>query len=225
MRELDGRIGIVTGAGNGIGRGVALRLAADGAAVGILDCDGEAGRRVAREILNAGGRAIPLTTDVSDAAAVEHAIQELTANFGPPTVAVHSAGIMPTGTILETSESDWDRAHAVNVKGAFLVCREAIPHMQKAGIGSIILMASITGVNGLPGLAACSSTKGALIALLERWLSTMPAKGFVPTLFLLERSILPCCMNSLRTRGIRILLERASIRSSREDVLGQSKRS
>jgi len=165
MGQLDGRIAIATGAGNGIGRGVALRLAAEGAAVGILDCDEEACRRVTRQIINEGGRAIALIADVSDAVVVERAIQELTATFGPPTLAVHAAGIMPTGTILETSESDWDRAHSINVKGAYLVCREVIPHMQKAGIGSIILMASITGVNGLPGLAAYSSTKGALIAL------------------------------------------------------------
>ena len=106
-----------------------------------------------------------LPADVSDASAVGDAIEKLTAVFGPPTIAVHAAGVMPTGTILETSELNWDYAHSVNVKGAFLTCREVIPHMQRAGLGSIVLLASITGVNGLPGLAAYSSTKGALIAL------------------------------------------------------------
>jgi NAD(P)-dependent dehydrogenase (short-subunit alcohol dehydrogenase family) len=163
--RLDGRIAIVTGAGNGIGRGIAIRLAAEGAAIGVLDCDGAACILVGQEIEAAGGMALPLPADVSDGSAVEFAIRKLTASFGPPTIAVHTAGVMPTGTILETSELDWDRAHSVNVKGAFLICREVIPHMQRAALGSIILMASITGVNGLPGLAAYSSSKGALIAL------------------------------------------------------------
>jgi NAD(P)-dependent dehydrogenase (short-subunit alcohol dehydrogenase family) len=165
MMRVDGRIAIVTGAGNGIGRGIAIRLAAEGAAIGVLDCDGAASILVGQEIEAAGGRALPLPADVSDASAVEYAIGRLSATFGPPTIAVHAAAVMPTGTILETSELDWDRTHSVNVKGAFLTCREVLPHMQRAGLGSIILMASITGVNGLPGLAAYSSTKGALIAL------------------------------------------------------------
>jgi NAD(P)-dependent dehydrogenase (short-subunit alcohol dehydrogenase family) len=163
--QLKGRVAIVTGAGNGIGRGIALRLAGEGAAVGVLDCDSPACIRVAQEILDAGQRAVPLTADVSAAAAVEEAVDKLTACFGPPTIAVHAAGVMPTGTIVETSEAEWDRVHAVNLKGAFLICRKVIPHMRTAGSGSIVLMSSITGVNGLPGLAAYSSTKGALIAL------------------------------------------------------------
>src|SRR5271170_426583 len=124
MMQFDGRISVITGAGHGIGRGVAIRLAAEGAAVGILDCDQTACGRVTEEIVDTGGRAVAPTADVSDAARVEHAIQKLIDSFGLPTIVVHAAGVMPTGTILETSESDWDRAHSVNVKGEFLVCRE-----------------------------------------------------------------------------------------------------
>jgi NAD(P)-dependent dehydrogenase (short-subunit alcohol dehydrogenase family) len=85
--------------------------------------------------------------------------------FGPPAVLAHNAAVMPTGTLDQTSEEDWDRAFDVNAKGAYLTGREVVPLMRRAGGESIILMASVTGVNGLPGLAAYSATKGALISL------------------------------------------------------------
>jgi NAD(P)-dependent dehydrogenase (short-subunit alcohol dehydrogenase family) len=163
--RFDGRTAVVTGAGNGIGRGIALKLARDGAAVGILDNDAMGCERVLRTIIELGGKGIALPADVSDQAEVSHAIRQLDAACGTPTIVVHSAGIMPTGTLLETSEKEWDRVHAVNVKGAFLLCKEVIPHMLREKKGSIILVSSITGVIGMPGLAAYSSTKGALISL------------------------------------------------------------
>jgi NAD(P)-dependent dehydrogenase (short-subunit alcohol dehydrogenase family) len=163
--RLIGRTAVVTGAANGIGCGVALRLAQDGAAVGILDCDAEGCNRIVSEITRRGGRAMKLAVDVSDPTAMVESIERLAASFGSPTLAIHSAAVMPTGAIVETSVAEWDRVHAVNVRGAYLLCKEVIPHMLRSGHGSIIFMASITGINGLPGLAAYSSTKGALIAL------------------------------------------------------------
>lgn len=165
MGQLEGRIALVTGAGNGIGRGVALRLARDGAAIGVLDCDSTSCRRVAEEIKASGGRAVALDADVSDSAAMMRATKHLADDLGPPTIAVHSAAIMPTGTLLEITDAQWDRAHEINVRGAYLMCKEVLPHMLRVGQGSIVFISSITGVNGLPGLAAYSSTKGALISL------------------------------------------------------------
>lgn len=156
---------MVTGAGNGIGRGIALRLAREGAAVGILDSDPLGCERVLQTMMEFGGKGIALPADVSEQGEIRDAIRQLDAAYGAPTLAVHSAGIMPTGTLLETSEKEWDRVHAVNVKGAFLICKEVIPHMLREKKGSIILVSSITGVIGMPGLAAYSSTKGALISL------------------------------------------------------------
>jgi 3-oxoacyl-[acyl-carrier protein] reductase len=84
--------------------------------------------RVAQQIVDAGGKAVHLTADFSEAVAVEQAVEKLIGCLGPRTIVVHAAGVMPTGTIVEATESDWDHVHSVNVKGAFLVCRQVIPH-------------------------------------------------------------------------------------------------
>jgi NAD(P)-dependent dehydrogenase (short-subunit alcohol dehydrogenase family) len=165
MGQLERRAALVTGAGNGIGRGIALRLARDGAAVGILDSDHAGCNRVVEEIEATGKTAVALPCDVSDPAAMNRAVARLVDTFAPPTIAIHSAAIMPTGTILETTDAQWNRVHEVNVRGAYLMCREVLPHMLRAQQGSIVFISSIAGVNGLPGLAAYSSTKGALISL------------------------------------------------------------
>ncbi len=163
--ELVEKVSLVTGAGRGIGREIALKFAREGSSVGILDLDERACRRVAEEIRRGGRRAISLPADVSRAESVEESLRIMEEQLGPPTVVVHNAAIMPEGTLEQTAEGDWDRVFSVNVKGAYLVCRSAVPSMRRAGGGSVVLMASATGVNGFPGLAAYSATKGALISL------------------------------------------------------------
>lgn len=177
MNMLSGKVAMVTGGGNGIGRGIALRLASEGAAVGVLDLNERAVQKVVDEVRGAGGTALALPADVSSAAAVERAFAALVEAFGTPNVLVHSAGIMPDGTIDQTTEQQWDRVFAVNVKGAYLTSRLVVPMMQRSGGGSIILMASITGVNGFPGLAAYSATKGALISLARAMAIDHAAEG------------------------------------------------
>jgi len=177
MAMLEGKIALVTGAANGIGRGIALRFGREGAAVGVLDISDAAARRVATEIQVQGGRAVGLGADVSNAAQVKRAVETLVQAFHAPNVLVHNAGVMPEGTIDRTSEQDWDRVFAVNVKGAYLTCREVIPRMRANGGGAIVLMASITGVNGFPGLAAYSATKGALISLARAMAIDHAAEG------------------------------------------------
>jgi NAD(P)-dependent dehydrogenase (short-subunit alcohol dehydrogenase family) len=163
--RLDGKIALVTGAARGIGRGIALRFAREGAKVGIVDLSQDSCQLVADEIRALGGQALALPTDVTDETAVETLIDTVHAHFRAVNVLVNNAAVMPAGALHETSPADFDRCLAVNLRGAYLMSRAVIPDMLAAGRGSIIHMASVTGVLGLPGLAAYSATKGALIAL------------------------------------------------------------
>lgn len=163
--RLEGKVVLITGAGGGIGRGIAVRFAAEGAKVGVLDILAQGVEQTVELIAQQGGTAVPLIGDVRESEQVRSAVTALRQAFGAIKVIVNNAAVMPAGALHETSLEDWDGVFTVNVRGAYLVCREVIPDMLASGGGSIIHMASITGVRGLPGIAAYSATKGALIAL------------------------------------------------------------
>ncbi len=165
MQRLAGKVALVTGAGDGIGRGIAIKFAEEGAKVGVLDINGEAAQAVAGTIKDAGGEAMGLAANVGDENDVQQAIDKLTSTFGTITVLVNNAAVMPPGRLHEVEPADFARCMNVNLYGTYLVCRAVIPGMMDAGIGSIIHMSSVTGILGLPGLAAYSATKGGLIAL------------------------------------------------------------
>ena len=175
--RLEGKVALVTGAARGIGRGIALRFAAEGARVGVMDLDASACRAVVDEIVKRGGRAIEVSADISEPTQVEAAHAKLREAYGAVSVLVNNAAVMPAGTIHETSVEDFDRVVAVNLRGTYLVCRAVIPGMLAAGSGSIIHMASVTGLVGLPGIAAYSMTKGALIALTRSMSTDYAGRG------------------------------------------------
>lgn len=165
MDRLKGKVALVTGAGRGIGRGVALKFAAEGACVGVLDLDEAAAQSVVAAIAAMGGQAVALPASVADEDDVERAVARLRNTFGLIDVLVNNAAVMPAGRLHETTPADFDRCIAVNLRGAYLVSRAVIPQMIELRQGSIIHMSSVTGVIGLPGLAVYSATKGSLIAL------------------------------------------------------------
>lgn len=163
--RLEGKVALVTGAARGIGRGIALRFAEEGAQVGVMDLQEGSCQTVVHEIVEAGGQALALACDVSDTAQVANSVNMLQSQFGTITVLMNNAAVMPAGAVHETSLDDFDRCVAVNLRGTYLVSSAVIPGMLAVGKGSIIQMASVTGLLGLPGIAVYSMTKGALIAL------------------------------------------------------------
>jgi NAD(P)-dependent dehydrogenase (short-subunit alcohol dehydrogenase family) len=177
MRGLDGRVAVVTGAGAGIGRAIATRLAEEGCAVGIIDLDGTAADGAAASLRAAGRKASGVAGNVSDAASVRAAIAALDAALGPPSVLVNNAGILRTAAFLEITEADWRATFAVNLDGAFNCCCAVLPGMLDRGAGAVINVASWVGRQGVPNHAAYSASKFALIGLTQSLAGEMAPHG------------------------------------------------
>lgn len=180
MARLSSKTALVTGAAGGIGRGIAIRFAREGALVGVLDLRREDADLVVEEIASLGGQAVALGADISDEAQANAAVAELRDAFGPINVLVNNAAVMPSGRLHEVTPQAFDRCFAVNVRGTYLMCRAVLPEMLERRDGSIIHMASVTAILGLPGIAAYAATKGALVAL-ARSMSTDYARFGVRT--------------------------------------------
>ena len=162
MKRLEGKRAIVTGAGAGIGRAIALRLSEEGARVALADLDEQAAESVAGEI---EGKTLALRTNVTRADEVEALVRSVVEEWGGLDVMVNNAGIGVAATAPETSEEDFDRQMAVNLKGTFFGIKYAVPAMRDSGGGSIINMASVAALVGVPDRAAYCAAKGGILAL------------------------------------------------------------
>lgn len=166
--ELAGRVAIVTGAGQGIGRAIALELARLGADVGVADLNSAAVESVAEEVRVLGRRGIARTVDVSKKQQVEELVGGINDELGGLDIMVNNAGIISVERFLDLTEEHWDRAFAVNTKGALFGVQAAGRLMVDAGTkGRIVNMSSVAGKNGRPLLAAYSASKAAIINLTQ----------------------------------------------------------
>jgi meso-butanediol dehydrogenase / (S,S)-butanediol dehydrogenase / diacetyl reductase len=161
--KLKDKVSIITGAGSGIGREAARLFAAEGARVVVADRDAAAAERVATELAASGAEAV--TVDVSREAEVEALMRGVAERHGRIDVLVNNAGYGFAGTVVTTSEADWDALMAVNVKGVFLGCKHAIPIMAAGGGGAIVNTASAVANVGITDRAAYVASKGAVAAL------------------------------------------------------------
>lgn len=167
--RLDGRSVIVTGAGRGVGRAVCETFAAAGAAVVAADIDAGAAQRSAQAIVDAGGRAVGVATDIAEEASVQGMIAAADRAFGRIDALVHAAAIFPKKPFLELSVEQWDRVHSVNMRGSFLCMRETIAYMVKAGTrGSIVNVSSVSGERAVIFHNAAYSTSKAGTTNLTR---------------------------------------------------------
>ena len=163
MNRLEQRIAIVTGAGQGIGRAIALGLAREGARVAIAEVNEESANPVKNEIEAAGGRALAIRTDVSNEDSVQAMVERSLQEFGRVDILVNNAGIFPTSPVEEMSEEDWDRVIGTNLVGAFLCARAVVPKFLEQGTGRIISITSGRAFQGAKNGAHYAASKAGII--------------------------------------------------------------
>ena len=163
--RFDGRVAIVTGAGNGIGLAIAHAYAAEGAIVIVADIHPPAGERAVEEIIQAGGRAVMVETDVSDEAQVERMVETVVRDHGRIDILVNNAGVVLHKLIVDMPRDEWDRQIAVQQTGPFLTSKHVARHMiARGGGGKIVNISSLSGMMGrVRGAAHCVSKAGLIL--------------------------------------------------------------
>ncbi len=163
--RLENKVTIITGAGKGIGWGIATVFSKEGAKVVVVDWDEEAGKKTAEEIRQSGGDALFVNCDVSNEEQVKAMVQATLDKYGRIDVLVNNAGIGVYKPVLEATSDDWDHCLAVNLKGVFLCSKYAIPHMQAVGKGAIVNISSVHAHATVNGVAPYAASKGGITAL------------------------------------------------------------
>jgi NAD(P)-dependent dehydrogenase (short-subunit alcohol dehydrogenase family) len=164
---LNGKVVLITGGASGIGRATALLFAREGAAVAVVDLNEPEGKAVVRTIIDGRGRAIFVRGDVTRAADCQLALRQTVEQLGKLDILFNNAGIIRRATVVETTEEEWDRVMATNVKSVFLLSKYAIPIMAEAGGGVIVNTASNWGLVGGQDAAAYCASKGAVVLLTK----------------------------------------------------------
>jgi NAD(P)-dependent dehydrogenase (short-subunit alcohol dehydrogenase family) len=197
VNRLSGKVALITGGGRGIGRAIALRFASEGAAVMLAATKREALEATAGEIRKTGGRAATVIADVSDEAAVKSMVAGTLSELGRLDILVNNAGIGgPTLRVVDMERADWDRTLAVNVTGAFLCAKHAIPHLMEKKSGRIINVTSIAGLMGYPLRSPYAVSKWGMIALTRTLAGELGEHGIT------VNAIAPGAVKGERVEGV-----------------------
>ena len=184
MGKLDGRTVVITGAARGIGRGVAMRLGAEGANVGVADLDAEGAEATAAALREAGGAAIGVGCDVGDRDSVKAALDAAVDEFGRLDVLFNNAGISKTQHFLEVTEEDYNRIMRVNVLGVLFGTQEAAKiYRSQGGGGKVINTASIAGKEGFPLFPAYCASKFAVVSMTQSAARDLSGEGITVNAF------------------------------------------
>jgi NAD(P)-dependent dehydrogenase (short-subunit alcohol dehydrogenase family) len=195
--RLSGQVALITGGGRGIGRAIALRFASEGAAVMLAATKREPLEATAAEIRKAGGRAATAVVDVADEAAVKAVVAATLGELGRLDILVNNAGVGgPTLRVADMERADWDRTLAVNVTGAFLCSKHAIPHMVARKSGRIVNITSIAGLMGYPLRSPYAVSKWGMIALTRTLAGELGEHGIT------VNAIAPGAVRGERVEGV-----------------------
>jgi 3-oxoacyl-[acyl-carrier protein] reductase len=169
---------LVTGAARGIGAAIAGRLARDGACVAVADLDDEAAAQEAERITRAGGGAFAVRLDVADSGSARQAVQTVIEREGRLDVLVNNAGIAGLAApVVDYPEDEWRRILAIDLDGVFYCCKAVLPHMLERGSGRIVNIASISGKEGNPNMAAYSTAKAGVIGFTKALAKEVATRG------------------------------------------------
>jgi 3-oxoacyl-[acyl-carrier protein] reductase len=184
------KVALVTGAGRGIGRAIALRLAQQGADVAVLDINEENAKETAELIRTLGRQALPIQADVTDADAVQQAVNRTVEMLGDLHILVNNAGITRDMLIIKMKDEDWRKVIDVNLASAFLCSRAAVKHMLRKRYGRVVSISSVVGLAGQAGQTNYSASKAGLIGLTKSLAKEVGSRGitvnavapgFIPT--------------------------------------------
>jgi len=174
---LDGKVAIITGAGQGIGRTTALRFARDGAKVAVVEINEETGQSTVQAIQDQGAEASFVHADVADHADAARMIETVHEHFGRIDVLINNAGILRDAQLHKMEEADFDDVINVNLKGTFNCTQAVAPIMREQGSGSIVNAASVVGINGNFGQTNYVASKAGVIGMAKTWAKELGRKG------------------------------------------------
>ncbi|MFC2067257.1 SDR family NAD(P)-dependent oxidoreductase [Chloroflexota bacterium] len=177
MDRFQDKVAIVTGAGQGMGRAIALGLAKEGAAVAALDINEEIAKKVAADITAQGGKAIPAKVDITKSREVNSAVEQTLHEYGKVDILINNAGCGKPELFVETNEDVWDMLIATNLKGTIICCRAVLDCMMKLKYGKIVNISSTAALRGAAGQAVYAAAKGGVISFTKALAKEMGKHG------------------------------------------------